>query len=178
MKNKYMIFAMAIVACICLCTNVWAAGAHGHKAEKKVGILLVAIGSSEDSAQVSVENIDKKVKSAYPGIPVRWAYTSVIIRDKLAKQGKQLDSPEVAFARMMDEKFTHVAVQTLHTIGGSEYHDLRRTVGALRDDPQRTQKRRSRCIDGARHPPPLQCILCRLDVSASAQRSQYFCGHG
>jgi sirohydrochlorin cobaltochelatase len=79
---------------------------------------------------VSFENIDKKVKSAYPDIPVRWAYTSVIIRDKLAKQGKLLDSPEVALARMMDEKFTHVAVQTLHTIGGSEYHDLRRTVGA------------------------------------------------
>ena len=130
MKDKFMIFVMAVVASICLCTNVWAAGGHGHKAEKKVGILLVAFGSSEDSAQVSFENIDKKVKSAYPDIPVRWAYTSTIIRDKLAKQGKQLDSPEVALARMMDEKFTHVAVQTLHTIGGSEYHDLRRTVGA------------------------------------------------
>ena len=130
MKNKYMIFVMVVVASICLSTHVWAAGGHGHKAEKKVGILLVAFGSSEDSAQVSFENIDKKVKSAYPDIPVRWAYTSVIIRDKLAKQGKQLDSPEVALARMMDEKFTHVAVQTLHTIGGSEYHDLRRTVGA------------------------------------------------
>ncbi|MGD8213499.1 MAG: sirohydrochlorin cobaltochelatase, partial [Desulfobacterales bacterium] len=53
----------------------------------------MAFGSSEDSAQVSFENIDKKVKSAYLDIPVRWAYTSVIIHDKLAKQGKQLDSP-------------------------------------------------------------------------------------
>ena len=130
MKNKCIIFTIASLACICMCANVWAAGGHGHKAEKKVGILLVAFGSSEDSAQVSFENIDKKVKSAYSGIPVRWAYTSVIIRDKLAKQGKLLDSPEVALAKMMDEKFTHVAVQTLHTIGGSEYHDLRRTVGA------------------------------------------------
>jgi len=129
MKKKYMIFVMAVVTSICLCTNVWAGG-HGDKAPKKVGILLVAFGSSEDSAQVSFENIDKKVKSAYPDIPVRWAYTSVIIRNKLAKQGKLLDSPEVALAKMMDEGFTHVAVQTLHTIGGSEYHDLRRTVGA------------------------------------------------
>ena len=30
---------------------------------------------------------------------------------------------------MQDEGFTHVAVQSLHTIGGAEYHDLRRTVG-------------------------------------------------
>ena len=131
MKNKYMIFVMAIVASICLWTNVWAGG-HGDKAPKKVGILLVAFGSSEPSAQVSFENIDKKVKATYSGIPVRWAYTSTIIRKKLAKQGKHLDSPEVALAKMQDEGFTHVAVQSLHTIGGEEYHDLRRTVGAFK----------------------------------------------
>jgi len=131
MKNKYMILVMAMVASICLCSNVLAGG-HGDKAPKKVGILLVAFGSSEPSAQVSFENIDKKVKATYSGIPVRWAYTSTIIRKKLAKQGKHLDSPEVALAKMQDEGFTHVAVQSLHTIGGAEYHDLRRTVGAFK----------------------------------------------
>jgi sirohydrochlorin cobaltochelatase len=63
---------------------------------------------------------------------VRWAYTSSIIRDKLAKSGQILDSPEVALAKMRDEKFTHVAVQSLHTIGGAEYHDLRRSVEAFK----------------------------------------------
>jgi sirohydrochlorin cobaltochelatase len=105
---------------------------HGQMGPKKVGILLVAFGSSEASAQVSFDNIDKKVKSAYPDIPVRWAFTSYIIREKLAKQGKRLDSPEVALAKMLDEKFTHVAVQSLHTIGGAEYHDLRKTVEAFK----------------------------------------------
>lgn len=132
MKNKQFVFLLAMVVIVCLCANGWAgSGGHGHKASKKVGILLVAFGSSEASAQVSFANIDKKVKAAYPGIPVRWAYTSTIIRKKLAKQGKQLDSPEVALAKMQDEGFTHVAVQSLHTIGGAEYHDLRRTVGAF-----------------------------------------------
>jgi sirohydrochlorin cobaltochelatase len=97
-----------------------------------VGILLVAFGSSQPSAQVSFENIDQKTKTTFPGIPARWAYTSHIIRKKLAKQGKHLDSPEVALAEMMDEGFTHVAVKSLHTIGGEEYHDLRRTVGAFK----------------------------------------------
>ena len=82
--------------------QVSAAGGHGQKAPKKVGILLVAFGSSEASAQVSFKNIDKKVKTAYPDIPVRWAYTSHIIRAKLASQGKQLDSPSVALAMMQD----------------------------------------------------------------------------
>jgi len=124
-----------IVACVVLLiafAGVAMAGHHGEKKDKKVGILLVAFGSSEASAQVSFENIDRSVRKAYPGIPVRWAYTSHIIRAKLAKQGRMLDSPEVALAKMQDEKFTHVAVQSLHTIGGAEYHDLRRTVGAFK----------------------------------------------
>jgi sirohydrochlorin cobaltochelatase len=105
---------------------------HGHRIPKKVGILLVAFGSSEESAQISFENIDKQVKAAYPDIPVRWAYTSHIIRAKLAKQGKLLDSPEAALAKMQDENFTHVVVQSLHTIGGEEYHDLRRIVAGFK----------------------------------------------
>jgi sirohydrochlorin cobaltochelatase len=105
---------------------------HEHKQDKKEGILLVAFGSSEASAQVSFEKIDKLVKVKYADIPVRWAYTSHIIRHKLAKQGKYLDSPEVALAKMLDENYTHVAVQSLHTIGGAEYHDLRKIVGSFK----------------------------------------------
>lgn len=131
MKKNYLILFLAIFATISICLSAWAGG-HGHKAPKKVGILLAAFGSSEPSAQVSFENIDKKVKAAYPATPVRWAYTSHIIRKKMAKQGKHLDSPEVALAKMQDEGFTHVAVQSLHTIGGSEYHDLRRIVAAFK----------------------------------------------
>ena len=91
MKNRQFIFLLSMTVVFCLCTHAWA-GDHGHKAPQKVGILLVAFGSSEPSAQVSFENIDKKVNAAYPGIPVRWAYTSSIIRKKLAGQGKHLDS--------------------------------------------------------------------------------------
>ena len=131
MKKNFLISCLVILLTVFLCTSIMAAG-HSHKVPEKVGILLVAFGSSKMSAQVSFENIDKKVKATYPEIPVRWAYTSTIIRKKLARQGKHLDSPEVALARMQDEGFTHVAVQSLHTIAGSEYHDLRRTVGAFK----------------------------------------------
>jgi sirohydrochlorin cobaltochelatase len=130
--KKWIGLAAAVLVFFMMAGAVYASGGHGAKGPKKIGILLVAFGSSEASAQVSFENIDRKVKATYPGIPVHWAYTSHIIREKLAKQGKQLDSPEVALAKMMDEKFTHVAVQSLHTIGGEEYHDLRRTVGAFK----------------------------------------------
>ena len=132
MKNRRWVGSAVFVVIFFFSISGFASSGHGHKDPKKIGILLVAFGSSEESAQVSFENIDKKVKATYPNIPVRWAYTSTIIRDKLAKQGTMLDSPEVALAKMQDEKFTHVAVQSLHTIGGEEYHDLRRTVGAFK----------------------------------------------
>ena len=104
----------------------------------------------------------------------------------------------MALAKMMDEGFTHVAVQSLHTIGGEEYHDLRRAVGAfkvmggfqriilgypllatqedmqravggiLENIPKERKKERSGGFDGARHPSSIQRLLRRPDVSASA----------
>ncbi len=124
-----------ITVLVCCLTFLYAGSCfagHHKSPEKKTGILLVAFGSSEQSAQVSFENIQKKAAAAHPEVPIFWAYTSHIIRHKLAKQGKFLDSTEVALAKMADQGFTHVAVQSLHTIGGAEYHDLRRVVGAYK----------------------------------------------
>jgi len=108
-----------------------AAFAHGKKREAKKGILLVSFGSSMPEAQAAFKNIEEKVKAAFPNVPIRWAYTSHIIRHKLAKEGKVLDSVETAMAKMMDEGFTHVAVQSFHTIGGEEFHGMSRNVNAF-----------------------------------------------
>jgi len=113
---------------------VMAAG-HGHPREMKRGILLVAFGSSVPQAQVSFDNMDARVKKEFPNTPVHWAFTSHIIRKKLAKQGRQLDSVAMALAKMMDQGFTHVAVQSLHTIRGEEFDDLVHTAHAFAGMP-------------------------------------------
>ncbi len=130
MKRRMLISVLVALFALGLVAAAHAGShGHGHKKPMKKGILLVAFGSSIPEAQVSFKNIDAEVKAAFPDIPVRWAYTSAIIRHKLAKEeGRQLDSVEMALARMIDEGFTHVAVQSLHTIGGEEYHDLMKTV--------------------------------------------------
>ncbi len=102
--------------------------AHGDKRPMKKGILLVAFGSTIPEAQVSFENIDKSVKKNFPEVPVYWSYTSRIIIDKMSKAGKYMATPEEALARMMREKFTHVAVQSLHTIPGAEFHGMLRNA--------------------------------------------------
>ena len=128
MSRKWTAIVIGILSLLLIGSVAPASDGHGKKETQKVGILLVAFGSSEASAQVSFVNIDRSVKAAYPGVEVRWAFTSHIIRKKLAKQGKKLDSPRTALAKMADQGFTHVVVQSLHTIPGQEYDDLQQTV--------------------------------------------------
>lgn len=130
MKRNTIVFIIVFMAIIFIGYSALAGG-HGQKQPMKKGILLVAFGSSMPEAQVSFKNIDKRVKTAFPDVPVRWAYTSHIIRHKLSKEGKKLDSTEMALAKMMDEGFTHVAIQSLHTIPGEEYHGLVQSARAF-----------------------------------------------
>jgi len=130
-KVAVVVLALALAAAV-------SAQASGHGKEKpaKTGILLVAFGTSVPEAQAAFDHIGQLVKKAVPDTPVRWAYTSAIIRNKLAKEGKQLDSMATALAKMMDEGFTHVAIQSLHTIHGEEFHDLVVTANAFRHLPE------------------------------------------
>lgn len=124
MKKIWVSTLLVIFAIVC----VFSAASQGNARPIKKGILLVAFGTSVTKAQVSYKNIERTVQSHFPDIPIRWAYTSAIIRHKLAKQGQSIDSVEVALAKMMDEKFTHVAVQSLHTIAGWEFNDLHKNA--------------------------------------------------
>jgi sirohydrochlorin cobaltochelatase len=102
--------------------------AHGDKRPMKKGILLVAFGSTIPEAHVSFDNIEQSVKKGLPGVPVYWSYTSRIIIKKMAKEGKQLATPTEGLAKMMRENFTHVVVQSLHTIPGAEFHGMLKNV--------------------------------------------------
>lgn len=114
-----------ILVALCLQGMVARAAEDGRKKADKTAILLVTFGTSVEKAQASFANIEKRVRDAFPGTEVRWAYTSNIIRKKLAKEeGKQIDSPEMALARLMDEGYTKVAVQSLHMIPGAEFHEI------------------------------------------------------
>lgn len=109
---------------------------HGAERAAKKGILLVAFGTTVPEARAALDNIDTKAKARFPGLEVRWAYSSRIVRQKLAGQGLHFDSPAMALARMMDDGFTHVAVQSLQTIPGEEFHALQRTVEAFSGLPK------------------------------------------
>jgi sirohydrochlorin cobaltochelatase len=127
MKKTCVSTLMLIFTVLCV-FGAANAGDHGKARPTKKGILLVAFGTSISKAQISYENIERAVRAHFPDIPIRWAYTSEFIRQKLAKKGQSMDSVEMALAKMMDEKFTHVAIQSLHTTAGWEFHDLRKNA--------------------------------------------------
>ena len=116
-------------------------GSQNHlNMDEKTAILLVAFGTSYSEAQVALDNIDDRVKKAFPKMEVRWAFTSKIIRHKLEKQGKHIDSPAEALAKIGDDGFSKIAVQSLHVIPGDEYNDLKKTINAFRHIPQSAKK--------------------------------------
>jgi sirohydrochlorin cobaltochelatase len=122
MERLWLLILMSAVLCLLAGRAVLAAEKPASPPGK--AILLVAFGTSVPEAQKAYDQVEAAVRKAFPGIEVRWAYTSKVIRAKLAKQGKQLDSPEMALARMMEGGVTNVAVLSLHVIPGEEFHDL------------------------------------------------------
>jgi sirohydrochlorin cobaltochelatase len=124
MRTKLVMLAIVAILAIGLQADMSWASDHAVKEEKGPAILLVTFGTSVESAQKAFANIEKRVKAAFPKTEVRWAYTSKIIRKKLEKEGTHIDSPEMAMAKLMDEGYTKVAVQSLHMIPGAEFHEI------------------------------------------------------
>lgn len=116
--------------------------AHGHKERpRKTAILLVAFGSSVAEARPALERLDAAARARFPGLRVHWAYSSKIIRKKvLAEEGLDLDSPAEALARLMEDDVTHVAVQSLQTIPGEEFHGLLATARRFEGMPKGFQR--------------------------------------
>ncbi|MDR1978273.1 MAG: sirohydrochlorin cobaltochelatase [Synergistaceae bacterium] len=98
---------------------------------EKKGILLVAFGTSMTEATGAIESLVSATKDAFPGVEVRLAYTSNIIRRKLREQDIEVPTPPQELAQMNDERFTHVYVQPMHVIPGEEYDDLKSVVDAF-----------------------------------------------
>lgn len=90
----------------------------------KKGILLAAFGSASPLGERALSLFAERARTVFPGIPVRWAFTSDRMRSRLAAAGKKTDSVKKALCRMGFERYTHVAVQSLHLIPGSEYEAL------------------------------------------------------
>ena len=106
----------------------------------KTGILLVTFGTTFSEAQAAFDNIEAEIKTAFSDTTIQWAYTSEMIREKMAQQGKTAHSPLQAIEEMSNQGFTRIFVQSLHTIAGYEYHDLVKTIRKFEHQPGGVKK--------------------------------------
>ena len=137
MNHSRKVFVLLAV----LLTFVLSAPAHATQpSSKKTGILLVAFGTSVPQARVSLQNIEEEVRKAFPDTEIRWAYSAAQVRRKIKREENiTIPSPATALAQMGDEGFTHVAVQSLHTIPGAEFSNVVTTAKAFDGIPKSIQ---------------------------------------
>lgn len=91
----------------------------------KTGTLLVAFGTSMESARPAVDDIERDYKQRNDG-PVLMAFTSDIIRNKLAKEGKPVLSVNAAMNELATQGVTDLRIQSLHIAPAEEYSQLER----------------------------------------------------
>ena len=130
--RKMSCAVFVFVVCLFGLLSASAFASEHAKPEGKQGILLVAFGTSEPDARAAIDGIVVSVRNAFPDAEVRLSYTSNIIRRKILKEeGLVVDTPPIALAKMQDEGFTSVVVQSLHIISGEEFHQLAGIVRAF-----------------------------------------------
>lgn len=127
--KKLMVLLLTLALCLGCLAPVWAGAPLPHQDNNKTAILLVAFGTSYQSGRASFANIEAQYKKAFPNAEIRWAYTSYIIRDILATRDKVfLDDVPMALAKLHDQGYKKVVVQSTHIFPGEEFHDLKSVV--------------------------------------------------
>lgn len=115
--------------------------------KEKKAIVLAQFGTSYPSAMVAITGIQKQVQDAFPGVEVKLAFTSYIIRNiwherqndkKFLKENKDIPGeilsvkgPLATIAGLQDEGYTTIIVQPTHVFEGEEYLDLKSCVEGL-----------------------------------------------
>ena len=85
-------------------------------------ILVISFGTSyPETCRRTIEALESDLCSRFPGRRFYRAWTSKIIRRKLAAQGNVIDSVEDALDRMRRDGIKDLLVQTTHMLPGEEY---------------------------------------------------------
>lgn len=101
----------------------------------KKAMLVVSFGSSYENARKN--NIDKTVnhiRDRFLEYDVFQAYTSIMIRKKLLKQGIEIDDVKMAIEKIKALNYDELLVVSLHIIEGFEYEKILKSVYEFKDD--------------------------------------------
>ncbi|WP_457577815.1 sirohydrochlorin cobaltochelatase [Desulfomarina sp.] len=143
MKLKTVFLTAAVVSIFAVQT----VSAGEHKVEHKNGVVLAMFGTTVEPALQGLLNIREKMAKAYPDTPVRFAFTSNIIRRIWQKRAKDpayikahpeipaeilhVQGPLATIANFQDDGYDTIIVQPTHIAPAEEFLDLSSYVKAI-----------------------------------------------
>lgn len=101
-------------------------------AHEKGAILIVVFGTTVSRAAEAFDRFEIEVKKRFPDMIIHWAYTSSIVRKKLAARGEKKESVIESLEMLARNGFKRIIIQSLHTIAGVEYHKMRREISIFK----------------------------------------------
>lgn len=144
MKSGFM-FCTAILALTLFANSAFSSDAWHVK--HKNAIVLAMFGTTVEPALNGLLNIRGKVMARYPGVPVRVAFTSNIIRKKWQHRANDPDyikshpeipadilyvkTPLATMADLQNEGYDTIVLQPTHVAMGEEFLDLQTYVNGL-----------------------------------------------
>lgn len=121
MKSS-MKFYLSIFLVFAVVLGLGAAGGSSAEAAAKKAIVVVSFGTTFDDARTAcIESVENKIRASFPDYEVRRAFTSKIVMQRLAERDIHVDSLEQALAKLRQEGYKEVVVQTTHLTPGEEY---------------------------------------------------------
>ena len=135
MKWITLLFVLVFETILCMAhsDNFIESDLFGNLGERdKAAILVVHFGTTHDDTRaLTIDVINAKLKEAFPGIEVREAWTSRIIRRTLKERGVGRQNPTQALIQLHEQGYTHILIQSTNIIEGTEMKELRREVEGL-----------------------------------------------
>jgi len=84
-------------------------------------IVLAAFGTTTEAFD-TYNHFETKVRERFPDYEIRWAFTSLKVRQKVAKEkGKKLNDLATTLRELKAAGYSGVAIQSLHIVPGEEW---------------------------------------------------------
>lgn len=96
-------------------------------------ILLIAYGAENYRAKSGLVLFENACRARFPDLSPRWAYSSPLVRERIAMKRQKSDSVAKALRKLYFEKNEAVAVQPLQLIPGLEYEGVKAQIREARD---------------------------------------------
>jgi sirohydrochlorin cobaltochelatase len=102
---------------------------------KNVPVVLAAFGTTSRALD-TYSYIDAALRRAFPGHPLRWAYTSRIVRAHMNQRRRtHMRNPHQVLEALAGQGYEWAVVQSMHLICGHEFYRL---IEEVRESPLRT----------------------------------------